>query len=203
LEKTQKELQSEQTRARIIECAMRLFARKGFYATSIADLAEAVEMTKGALYHHFESKEGLFSAVIETIRGTWREEVGRMVLKEKDALSRLHALLDSQARLIEKNDSFCLVLNTLMTEMEDVNPKFLVRLQTIYSDLVSFVEQIIMKGQTDGQIRSDLDARVTAVGLVGILRGTGCSRPIFERLKVDYRELTEAVGRVILAGLEP
>jgi AcrR family transcriptional regulator len=203
VEKTQREVQSEQTRERIIEEAMRLFVRKGFFAASIADIAAAVGMTKGALYHHFESKDAIFFAVIETIRKAWRDAVGREVLKEKDGLQRLHALLDSHGRLIEKNDAFCLVLNGLMAEMDGVNPAFLEKLHSIYSDLVNFTEQIVRKGQVAGNIRTDLDARLIAFTLVGILRGTGCSKPMFSRLGVDYIAMTDTVKKVVLAGLKP
>lgn len=199
--KSQKELQSEQTRARIIAAAIRLFVRRGFSATSIADLAGAINMTKGALYHHFESKEALFLAVIDSIRRTWRDEVGRRVLKAGDALAMLCELLDSHARLIQKNDSFCVVLNSLAVEMEGVNSTYLSHVQAIYADLVRFAERIVSKGQQHGQIRGDLDARLVAVTLVGVLRGTGCSRPAFDGLGVDYAAMTETAKGLILAGL--
>ncbi len=203
MEKTTRELQSEQTRERILAAAMRLFVRKGFYATSIADLAAAVDLTKGALYHHFQSKEAIFFAVIEAIRRTWREMVGREVLKSRDALQRLSALLDSHARLIEKNDAFCIVLNGLITEMDGVNPAFLAELQRIYADLVEFIEQIVRKGQKDGQLRKDLEPRLTAISIVGTLRGTGCSGAIFKRLGVEFSAMMQTSKEILLAGLRP
>jgi AcrR family transcriptional regulator len=203
MKKTARALQSEQTRERIIAAAMRLFVRKGFYATSIADLSAAVEMTKGALYHHFENKDAIFFSVIETIRKTWREMVGREVLKPRNALDRLGALLDSHARLIEENEAFCLVLSGLLTEMEGVNPAFLKKLQQIYADLISFIEQIVGKGKEAGQLRSDLDPKLTALAIVGTLRGTGCSGPILRRLGVDYREMMQSAKRILLRGLKP
>ncbi|MEW5816884.1 MAG: TetR/AcrR family transcriptional regulator [Spirochaetota bacterium] len=201
--KTRRTLQSEQTRERIIATATRLFIRKGFYATSIADLARSVKVTKGALYHHFENKDAIFFAVIETIRKTWKDGVARGVLKSKDALTRLAVLLDNHARLMAQNETFCLVLNSLMMEMEGVNPAFIITLQEIYVELVRFIEQIIRKGQTARQIRSDLDAKLTAFHIVGMLRGTGCSRPIFARLDVDYLSLIETLKKVLLSGLKP
>ena len=83
--KTQKQLQSEQTQQRIIKEATHLFVRKGFYGTSISDLAQATGLTKGAIYHHFENKDAIFFAVIEDVRQTWNNEVARDVMQEKDA----------------------------------------------------------------------------------------------------------------------
>jgi len=53
------------TRNYIIEKAYELFLNKSYEGVSISDISEAVGMTKGALYHHFTSKEDLFKAVID------------------------------------------------------------------------------------------------------------------------------------------
>lgn len=60
---------SESTRAALIGVARSMFGRFGFFGTNIAELVAAASMTRGALYHHFEDKEGLFEAVaIEVAR---------------------------------------------------------------------------------------------------------------------------------------
>lgn len=56
---------SEDKRARILAEAFRLFAEKGFAATSLGDVAAAAEISKAGLLHHFGSKEGLYTAVLE------------------------------------------------------------------------------------------------------------------------------------------
>jgi AcrR family transcriptional regulator len=203
VEKGLREIQSEQTRARIIAEATRLFVRKGYSATSITDLSNAVEVTKGALYHHFENKEAIFFAVIDDIRATWRDVVAREVIGSRGALERLERLFDQQARFLSKNESFCLVLNGLMTEREGVNPSVLEAVQEVYAELTRFIEVIISKGQASLQIRTDLDARLTALTIVGMLRGTGCSRPLSERMEVDYAAMMETLKLVMIRGLSP
>jgi AcrR family transcriptional regulator len=54
---------AEATRARLIDVAGELFGNRGYEATSIEDVLEKAEVSKGALYHHFSSKESLFEAV--------------------------------------------------------------------------------------------------------------------------------------------
>lgn len=51
------------TRARIIESATGLFIERGYHDTSIADILEVAAVSRGALYHHFGSKEDVFAAV--------------------------------------------------------------------------------------------------------------------------------------------
>lgn len=54
---------AEKTRARLIEVAMHLFGTRGYGDTSIADICDELDITKGALFHHFKTKEALFREV--------------------------------------------------------------------------------------------------------------------------------------------
>jgi AcrR family transcriptional regulator len=199
--KTSRAIQSEVTRERIIAAATQLFLRKGYFATSIADLSAAVEVTKGALYHHFESKEAIFSAVVGTIKKTWRDTVAREVIGLRDPMERLEKLLENHARFLENNESFCLVLNGLMMEMEGINPEFIAELRSAYKEMAGFIEQILVKGQNAGKIRHDIEPKSTALTIVGMLRGTGCSRPISEKMKYDYTATMDVLKKVVIQGL--
>lgn len=56
---------SEETRARILQESMRLFADSGFDATGVAEICEKSGVSKGAFYHHFPSKQAVFVAIID------------------------------------------------------------------------------------------------------------------------------------------
>ena len=72
-------------RHRIIDAAMHVFRRHGFRRSSIEQAAEAAGLTRQALYHHFDSKEALFRAVIERLYQDARvAETTAADAKEKD-----------------------------------------------------------------------------------------------------------------------
>jgi len=54
----------EQTRARIVECARRMFNRHGFEAVSIDQIMASAGLTRGGFYHHFANKEALYSEAL-------------------------------------------------------------------------------------------------------------------------------------------
>lgn len=64
VERTQKERSEATTRA-LVDAARKLFSRRGYASTSLDDVAEAAGVSKGAVYHHFDSKQELFRAVFE------------------------------------------------------------------------------------------------------------------------------------------
>ncbi len=198
--KTQKQLQSEQTRGQIIESAAHLFASKGFQGTSMSDLAAATGLTKGAFYHHFENKETLFHAVVESIVATWDREVGHEALKEEQALDQLSALLSHHARLLRTEPTLCLVMTGLSAELEGTNPGFAAVLHGVYAALISFIEGIIRRGQADQQVRMDVDARLVAVSIVGLLRGVSCFGVLGD-MGLDSVIVIEATKPMLLDGL--
>lgn len=63
--KSRRELYSEATRAALLDEATALFAERGYAGTSLEDVASASQVTRGAVYHHFASKQALFEAVLD------------------------------------------------------------------------------------------------------------------------------------------
>ena len=90
------------TRAAILKAARRLFGERGFAATTIDDVAAAAHVAKGAVYHHFATKEALFEAVFDQVSQELLVEVDRAARNEKDALAAMakgsQAYFDACAR---------------------------------------------------------------------------------------------------------
>jgi len=61
----QQEERSERSRSQILEAALRLFAHRGYGATSVRDIAEEAKVSKGNVYHHFPDKEAIFRALLD------------------------------------------------------------------------------------------------------------------------------------------
>lgn len=69
--------QREATTAELVRVARRLFSDRGYSETSTEEIVERAGVTRGALYHHFANKEGLFRAVLEAVQ---RDVAGRVAL---------------------------------------------------------------------------------------------------------------------------
>ncbi|MGD9647462.1 MAG: TetR/AcrR family transcriptional regulator [Pirellulales bacterium] len=80
----------------IASVAARLFAERGFDATSVRDIVEASSVTKPTLYYHFNSKQGLAEALLSRPLAALVEEMQRIVDTTSEPAARLGALLDAQ-----------------------------------------------------------------------------------------------------------
>jgi AcrR family transcriptional regulator len=81
--------QGQATRAALIDVAMELFAANGYDATAIPAVLEAAGVSRGALYHHFESKEALFEAVLRSVEAQAMVKVTRAARAATDPLDGL------------------------------------------------------------------------------------------------------------------
>jgi AcrR family transcriptional regulator len=75
----------------ILKAGRRLFGERGFAATTIDDIAEAARVAKGAVYHHFATKEAVFEAVFDQVSLDLVQEVDRAARTEKDVLAAMVA----------------------------------------------------------------------------------------------------------------
>src|SRR5436305_7975243 len=89
--RTQEERKAD-TRARLINAAAELFARKGFHAVSAEAVADAADRTTGALYSHFGGKDGLLLALVERWLDESAARIGAVVETTTDFDGRLRAL---------------------------------------------------------------------------------------------------------------
>jgi AcrR family transcriptional regulator len=199
---SRKQQQAERTRRLILESATKLFAQKGYRATSMADLTAATGLTRGAFYHHFDAKDALFRAVVDNVRTTWGETVGAQIAAHDDALEQLAALIGGHARLIRDRPELCLVITGLSEEMRGSEPDLAAALHEVYRELIAVVEQLLIAGRARGQVRADIDPRLVAVDIVGLLRGVSCFGVLAD-LDLDVEQALAGVRPVLIAGLRP
>jgi AcrR family transcriptional regulator len=79
----------EATRSAIIGAATELFGTRGFEATTVDDIAQKAALAKGAVYHHFATKEAIFEVVFENASLELFEKVGEAARRAPDALAAM------------------------------------------------------------------------------------------------------------------
>src|SRR5258708_28149034 len=75
----------------ILKAGRRLFGEQGFAATTMDDIAEAARVAKGAVYHHFATKEAVFEAVFDQVSHDLVLEIDRAARTERDILAAMVA----------------------------------------------------------------------------------------------------------------
>ena len=92
--RTQKE-RTESTKRKILSAATKLFAKRGFRDVALEDVVKRSGLTRGALYHHFGSKEQLFIGIVEEVERGLAHRILEAAKVESDPLDQLKAGLEA------------------------------------------------------------------------------------------------------------
>lgn len=79
--------------SRILRAAVKLFAEKGFDATTVQEVVTAAEVTKGALYHYFDSKDDLLYEIYHSLIGLQTADLDRIIAQDLGPRETVRAIL--------------------------------------------------------------------------------------------------------------
>jgi AcrR family transcriptional regulator len=177
-----KSQQSAATRADIVAAALRLFATRGFASTSIAEIAGAAGITKGAIYWHFDSKESLFSAILSQIREDWVNVVRNPLRRESDPLLKIGRLFDQYALFLRTEPEASLFLQRVLLEPEH---EFARQVAQVFDRTQVFIATILDDGKRAGLLHPQLDSNVVARTILISLTGVTAHCHTGRGLSVD------------------
>jgi len=96
-------LEKNETKTEIVEAAMNLFASNGYYETTMSDIVEASDTSKGTLYYHFENKLELFETMINDVIGRIYEQYLEIVSLDIGVKEKLRRMLAVHAEFYKEN----------------------------------------------------------------------------------------------------
>lgn len=156
----------------VLSRAMETFWTHGYAGTSPAQLAEATGIAKGSLYNAFSSKRALFDRCLELYHGQIAELAGALMQRPgptRECLrDALRAVVDGD--LAQSPRRGCLIGNTAV-ELAGEDPELARKLRRMQDESTGWFAERIERGQRDGDVRRDLDARAFAEHLATTLAG--------------------------------
>ena len=139
----------EETVKLILDVSTRLFSEKGYDDTSLQDIINETKLSKGAIYHHFSSKEDILKAIFHRL-GNENAEIFAKI-RDDSRLSGIEKLRKIfQTAVFHSNQSVLLTVSPCLLN----NPRFLaMQIEQIYELIApQFVEPILTEGVKDGSI---------------------------------------------------
>jgi TetR/AcrR family transcriptional regulator, transcriptional repressor for nem operon len=171
LERKRRLRDPERTRQRLLQAAFRQVRRSGFQSTGIDTILAATNVTKGALYHHFDSKEALGYAIVdEIVANLVRDRWLLPLLREGQPIDILIGIVRRLPTGPAEVRESCPLLN-LAQEMSPLDENFRKRLERIFLSWQQGVAALLRRGQSQGTVRRDLNPAETASFLVAMVEG--------------------------------
>jgi AcrR family transcriptional regulator len=155
----------------LLQAAFQKVHISGFQSAGIDTILAATNVTKGALYYHFESKEALGYAIVEEIVAKLtRDRWLRPMLRNGQPIDILIGIVRRLPTRPEDVRAGCPLLN-LALEMSPLDEQFRKRLERIFLGWQEGVATLLRKGQSEGTVRRDLNPDDAASFLVAMVEG--------------------------------
>lgn len=152
--------------------AARVFWKKGYEATSMADLTEAMQINKGSLYNAFGSKKALFDRALARYDQQNRAARLTELRAMDDPVAAIDMFFQDMIDTAQQDPEClgCFVINTAQ-DLPNQPPEVAEVIKTSLQDIEDFFVEMIGKAQADGRINTAIPAGETAQGLLSLFVG--------------------------------
>ena len=158
-------------RQEILRAAARLFQQQGYDATSMNDVAAALKLSKGGLYHHFQSKDEILFHIMSHAMDITEERVINVVRRMTGAEERLRRLIQLHIEVVLSEEDR--EITVMLHENHPLPTALRRKINGRKKDYLHFVENLIADVQRDVQRQRGTPATVTpraaAFALVGMI----------------------------------
>ena len=191
------------TRKALLEAALSVFSRQGYAATRLEDVAKEAGVTRGAIYWHFGSKAELYNALISETAVRIEDVVKSAVAGGSSGfIATTRRVMERLLEYLEEDETYRAVqeLTLLKTElsaelMEGIQLKLGANRM-----LIERLIQLFRAGIEYGEVRSDLDPRLGALGMLTFLNGIAMSW-LFDPESFSLREDAPGLVDIFIQGI--
>jgi TetR/AcrR family transcriptional regulator, fatty acid metabolism regulator protein len=185
---------AEEKRRLIVDAAVRVFARKGFHASRVGDIAEEAGVAHGLLYHYFSSKDEVLETIFRENWGVLVDRIDAVVVTDEPARDQLRHVSAILLRTWKHEPD---VVRVVVREIAR-SPEVQERIGELVKP-IDAIRRIIEHGQESGEFRRDLDSSIAAVvfygGIDELLTGW-----VLGQLAADVETAERVVVDVLCAG---
>ncbi len=162
------------TKRRIFECSMKLFAEKGYDATSVEEITAVSGIAKGTLYYHFEKKEDILNMLLEEGMKLLKNSIEIKIKDCNNCIDKIKAVILVQVKVTVKYENFINLVFSEIWGKEEKNKKC----RKCVFEYIKILENIIAEGIEKGEFYNG-NVEALASGIFGVT----CSSLIY-RMKI-------------------
>lgn len=184
------------TKRKIFETSMKLFAEKGYDATSIEEITSVVGVAKGTLYYHFSSKEEIFNFLVDEGMKLLQNSISIKINQKNSSVEKLKSVILIQLKILYKYEDFITIILSQMWGHESRN----IQCQKYVIQYIQLIEEIVKSGIEAGEI-INADAETIASEIFS----TTCISQIYkikQNKEIDITSLYKELENILFNGLK-
>jgi TetR/AcrR family fatty acid metabolism transcriptional regulator len=181
----------------IIDAAVRVFARNGYYNSRVSDIARVAGIASGTIYLYFKTKDEILVSLFREKMAAWVAFVRAEIASEADAVAKIRRLVALHFSVLEKDPALAEVVQVELRQGHKFFRGASAHEVSAYFELIG---SVLEEGQAAGLIRRDLPVNIATKVLFGAMDQIATSWVLGKR-KYRLSEATDAVATVFLRGV--
>lgn len=187
----------EMTSTRILEAGRQLIMRRGYSGFSYADIADAIDIRKASIHHHFPSKTDLVIAVLKQSQERFEADVAELRAGGADGLAQLRAYIDHWERCIADDSAPFCVGGMLAAELPALPDEVAQEVRAYFEELTAWLEPVLESAAKDHLIKLGSPVHTEAATLVSLVYGAMLAARAYGNATL-FKDVTDsAVERLI------
>ncbi len=186
-------MEIEKTKADILKATRELFSRRGYHATTMSDIVDASDTSKGTLYHYFDNKLELFETMLNKVVGELYEKITEISGLDFEFRAKLERLVEAIILFYRENGE--LAFTFFVSSGTDLKNKAM----EWHSDFNEAVKKIIIEGVESGFLK-DRNIEMLSHSLLGLTRSL--APPLMKEKCCEDLEVEKMVDFIVELYLE-
>lgn len=195
---TKRKSAAPEKRGRILQAAIKVFAKNGFYATRVSEIAKAAGVADGTIYLYFKNKDDVLITIFEDGITQLLAILREVAESEEPFEHRISRIIELQLGLLEEQRDLAEVITVNLRQSSRLLKQYAAPLFMQYIDVIAGV---VREGQEQGAFRSDLNPRVVARSLFGALDAILLTWALGEGDPAALRKAATHCASLFLEGL--
>ena len=184
---------------KIIEAATKVFAKKGFYNSKVADIAAEADVADGTIYLYFKNKDDILISIFEHSMDVFISTVKKTLETSLDPAEKLELFIKLHLELVEKNPYVAQVLQIELRQSSKFMKEYDVRKFKAYLEIIS---GIIQQGQSKGVFNNNLDLHILSRAIFGAVDEMALEWILLKKKKYTLEACAKQLANVFINGLK-
>ncbi len=185
-------------RERILRAAIKVFARKGFYATRVSEIAKAAGVADGTIYLYFKNKDAVLVSIFEDRIGKLIEVLRAEIEKAEGVEAKIRTIIELQLGLLEGQRDLAEVITVNLRQSSRLLKQYAA---PMFREYLEVIAAVFREGQKSGDVRSGLSPLIMARGLWGELDGIALTWALADGEPSNLRKAAHQYADAYLHGV--
>jgi len=191
-------MKSEHKHQKIIQAAIKVFARKGFYNARVSEIAKEAEVADGTIYLYFKNKDDILISLFEEEMRKLINNMKEDLAKQKDPIEKIRRFASNHLSLITQNQDLAEVLQVELRQSSKFMREYV---KDQYMEFLNIFASIIKEGQEQGLFRDDINTGIAKRAFFGALDEMGRYWVLSTTRKHSISESAKQISEIFIRGI--